>query len=633
MKYQLECPVCEQRFKVGSDPSGKKTQCPGCSRKFRVSAGRAADTPPPAQPVAPPPLAKPLPAPLPLAKPIPSIEIADQPEPVEDTTGIETLKSSAVTIAKAKQKRRKQKMIRGLATIVGLSIIVAILFGFLVIRLQKQAKQDNTNAEAPSKNSDQDRTASAPGLLERATKTDLAPVAPKQDKKKTPKPEKKIRHQDLAPQKFVFNDSKQMRECWDQVQPHLVTLTVHDALGKHQAIGTIVDSRGWILTSYSAVKGASKIEVASGHKTIDQYYLPKNLTDSVQGVVVTDPAQDLAVLSVNRRFIVSFANIAITEKNFVVEGEYMLQCGSPTPKNVYASYESKILIAGKFDDLSKTSKAVASSKQLTSAKLPWLVCKDFQKALPGAPLVRVDGTLEAIHVFSNDDQAHYVPVHFLKPLLASANGEPQPLNVLRGTSDTGTDSSKIAVGVDHPARQSSVQLNRLANLCEQFDWIATDKSQYDQLQTFSQHFVTALKYIKENQESEPELAGELQVQLDQIKTSIAAGLNKPDPASVETMNNFAAADLNKPNKTVPFYGRVIELEITTGNDVLSLLKSKPRRNVSLNRDESRERFNRGDVCMAFVEIPAEKVRKAYKIGEDKVTAVVVDLITRVIVSK
>ena len=635
MKYQLECPLCEQRFTVGSESSGKKVKCPGCSRSFKLPAGRSAETPPPAQPTASMPLAKPLAAPLPMAKPIAPAPVAadDQPKPNINPTGIRTGKPSAMTMAAAKQKRRKRKMVRGIATILGLAIIVGILSGFLVMRLQKQANQDNTNVEPMSKNPDQDGSASDSDPSEMATKTDSQSIAPKQEKKETPKPEKKIRYEDLAPQKFVFNDSKQVIECWDLVRPHLVTLTVHNALGTHQAIGTIVDSRGWILTSYAAIKGASKIEVASGYKTIDQFYQPRKLTDSVRGVVTTDPAQDLAVLSVNRRFIESFANISITEKNFVVEGEYMLQCGPPTPTSVYPCYESKITISGKFDDLSKTSKAVASSKQLTSAKLPWLVCADHQKALPGAPLIRIDGTLEAIRVFSIDDQAHYVPVHLLKPLLASASDQPQPLSVLGGTSDAENESSKIAVGVDHPIRKSSVQLNRLTGLCEQFNWIATDKSQYDQLQEFSGHFVKALKYIKKNKESEPELTGELQVQIKQIKKSIAAGLNKSDQASVKTMNEFAAADLKKPNKTVPFYGRVIELEVSVGNDVLSLPQTKPRTSVSLKRDPSRDRFNRGDVCLAFVKVPAEGERKAYKIREKKVTAVVVDLITRIDVSK
>ena len=634
MKYQLECPVCEQRFTIGSESSGKKVKCPGCSRSFKLPASKTVETPPPAQPTAPMPLAKPLAAPLPMAKPIAPTPAAaeDQPEPTVNPTGIRTGKPSAVAMAAAKQKRRKRKMIRGIATILGLAIIVGILSGFLVMRLQKQANQD-TNVEPVSQNPNQAGSASGPDLSESATKPGSPPAASKQDKQETPKPEKKIRHEDLAPQKFVFHESKQVSECWDLVRPHLVTLTVHNALGTHQAIGTIVDSRGWILTSYRAIKGASKIEVASGYKTIDQFYEPRKLTDSVRGIVTTDPAQDLAVLSVNRRFIESFANIAITEKNFVVEGEYMLQCGPPTPANVYPCYESKIAISGKFDDLNKTSKAVASSKQLTSAKLPWLVCADHQKALPGAPLIRIDGTLEAIRVFSVDDQAHYVPIHLLKPLLASANDQPQPLSVLRDPSDAENESSKIAVGVDHPIRKSSIQLNRLTGLCEQFDWIATDKSQYDQLQKFSRHFVKALKYIQENKESEPELTAELQVQIKQIEKSIAAGLNKSDPASVKTMNEFAAADLKKPNKTVPFYGRVIELEVSVGNDVLDLTQTKPRTSVSLNRDPNRERFNRGDVCLAFVEVPSEGERKAYKIREEKVTAVVVDLITRIDVSK
>jgi len=628
MKLQLECPVCEQRFTVGSESAGKKVKCPGCSRSFNLPPKKKANKPAPIQPAA----SAPPPKPLPMAQPLAPASADDQPAINQGPSQVRTGKPSALASAKAKRKRKKRQMIRSIAVILGLATIVGILSGILVMRLQKQAKQGNAAAEPMTKNADQAGSDSKSDISAEVTQTDSSPALP-QIKQEKPKPEKKIIHEELAPQEFFYHDSKKVEKCWELVRQHLVNLTVYDSFGTHKAIGTIVDSRGWIVTSYSAIKGASKIEVTPGYKTIDQFYLPPSLTDSVRGVVILDPAQDLAVLSINRRFIESFANITVTEKDFVVDGEFLMQCGSPTPNNVYACYESKIAISGKFADLPETSKAVAKSKQLTSAELPWIVCQDLQKALPGAPLVRINGTLEAIHVFTIDDQAHYVPVHLLKPLLKKASEETQPLSVLGGSSDEESDSSKIAVSVDHPIRKSSVQLNRLTSLCEQFNWIAKNKSEYDQLQDFSQHFVTALKYVKENQKSEPELTEELQRQLKEIKKSISAGINKADLDSVKTMNEFAAADLNKTNQIIPFYGRVIELEVSVGNDILKLMKAEPSANVALNPDQTRERFNRRDVCMAFVEVPGELVRRAYKKDDEKVSSVVVDLITRINVSK
>ena len=177
-----------------------------------------------------------------------------------------------------------------------------------------------------------------------------------------------------------------------------------------------------------------------------------------------------------------------------------------------------------------------------------------------------------------------------------------------------------------------MRLNRLVKACEEFSWVATDKSQYDLLQRFSRHFATAINYVKEN-ESDPELTGDLKAQLKQFEKSIANGLSKAKPASVKAMNKFAAADLKKPNQVVPFYGSVIELEVSAGKDVLQLDRTKPSANVALNRDESRDRFNRGDICMAFVKVPAQIERTAYSIRDRKVVAVVVDMITRIDVSK
>ncbi len=585
----------------------------------------------------------PMPKALPLAKPIaPS---AEQPIEIVNQATVRTGKPSAIANAAARQKRKKQKMIRGIATIVGLATIVGILAGLLVMRLQQQANRKkgesetiaaatNQNTEAIEQNdTNPDTLGKSPTTSQRDPEQEPPEKQEAASKQVPAKQEKQIRHEELPPQELFFHDAKKVAECWDLIHPHLVKLTVHDARGTHEAIGTIVDSRGWILTSYSAIKGALKIDVSSGYEKIDQYYLPPNLTDSVRGIITSDPAQDLAVLSINRRFIVSFANIAITDKDFVIEGDFMIQCSPPTPKNVYSCNESKIAISGKFDDLSTASKSVAKSKDLVSNTLPWIVCPDQREPLPGEPLARIDGTLEAIHVFNVENNAHYVSVHNLKTLLADAKDDPQPLRSMQQSGGVAGESDQVAVGVDHPIRQTSVEMNRLATACQKFNWIATDKTEYENLQTFAEQFATAIKFIKANQKTDPDLTTEIQAQVKQIKTSIAAGVNKPDKASVELMNQLAATDLKKAGRIVPFYGHVTELEVSVRHDVLELSRTEPAISVCLNPDESRDPFYRGDVCLAFIEVPTQPERKGFVINKQKVVAVLVDLITRIDVAR
>ena len=618
MSHQFECPVCEQRFAISKKSADKKVVCPGCSYKFELPAAKTKPKHSQPSPLA---ASAPLPKAIPLAKTI----VPEVDHKAEDLTQVRPNKASRTVYAAAKKKRKKQERIRGIAIIIGLALVVGILSGLLVMRLltqNKKATADNVTAVEP--------TAENSSIAGSDSNEEIESAAPSvaSKKKADSKPAKpQLRHEDLTPQKFFFHDSDKVGQCWDLVHPHLVKLTVHDGTGSHKAIGTIVDSRGWILTSYSAIKGASRIDVTSGYKTIDQSYQPPKLADTVRGIIASDPQQDIAILSINRRFIESFANIVVTEKNFVVEGEFMLQCAPPTEDNVYGSYESKIAISGEFDDLSSSSQSLAEKRNLTSPTLRWLVCEDKQKAVPGSPLVRINGTLEAIHVFSVDNKAHYVPVHRLKNLLAGADEKPQPLSVL--PDSTAGDSQTTGVAVDHPARETNIMLNRSVELCKNFNWIATSKTEYEQLREFSGNFATTIKYIQDNQKSDPELTEELQAQVKQIMESISAAVNKHNLATLGSVNQFAANDLKqpKPNQVIPLFGRVAQLEVSVGNDVLQLAGTPTF--VALNPDEKRDPFFRGDFCMAFIQIPETPSRKGFKIGGLTVQSTLVDLITRI----
>ena len=611
MTKEFECPVCEQRFAISSKK--KKVECPGCSRKFKVreKTKKSKDFKP-----APIPLASSVPAPsaLPLPKPTVSSvnsQVENAPTAVENS-GLEPNKTSKSILAAAKRKRRKKEKIRGIAIIVGLALIIGTLAGILAIQLRKQtATAKSASAVEPSPDSPQ---AVGSAEVAKAQQSNIAT---------TPEPtksQKQLRHKELAPRKFDFHEAKQVSRCWNLIHPHLVKLTVHDGLGSHQAVGTIIDSRGWILTSYSTIKGASKIQVESGHKIIDQFYQPPRLSDTVRGIIATDPQQDIAVLSVNRRFIESFASVAVTEKDYIVKGEFMMQCAPPTPENAYGCYESKV---------AETSD---QKMKLTSTEPFWVVCPDKQKALPGSPLVRIDGTLEAIHVFSENNKAHYAWVHLLKPMLDKAVDKPRPLSALQGSvaQDTG---SKFGLAVDHPFRETSVQLNRLSDVCQQFDWICGDKDQYKQLQEFSVHFALAIKLVKENQKSNPELIEELQRQIKQIKDSISIAINKSDKASMGRMNKLAAPNLDQPNQFVPFFGRVEDLELTANNDILELVGIAPPVTVGLIPDGKRDPLSRDSIIMAFVQIPETPSFKSFKIRGLTIASPIVNLITRVDVSR
>ena len=619
MTHQFECPVCEQQFEISNKSPDKKVKCPGCSHRFKPTKKKTVRHSKPA----PIPLASS--APLPTATPQlprPTTRETDagaSRNPAEkETSQVRPNKASKAVFAASKRKRVRQQKLRGIATIIGLALIIGILSGFLIMRL----RSDNKLAlNEVARELDTENLPTADGHDPEQSAASRTSTFPESAKKP-----KQIRHGELKPREFVYHNAKQVDQCWNQIHPHLVKLTVHDGLGSHPAVGTIVDSRGWILTSYSTIKGASKIEVASGYKTIDQYYQDAKLTDTVRGIIVSDPEQDIAVLSVNRRFVESFAEVVITQKDFVVEGEFMLQCAPPNPESAHGCYESKVGISGKFDRLREPGKSLAEKMKLASTELSWIVCPDKQKAVPGSPLVRIDGSLEAIHVFSKDDKAHYVSVHLLKPMLADAVDRPQPLSSLQ-------DNGRFAVDIDHPLKETSVLLNLSSDVCKQFDWIPKDQTQYQQLREFSGHFAKAIKLVKKNQDSNPELVKEIHPQIKQIEDSISLGI-KNNRTPVEAMNQFAAIELkqSQPLQVIPFFGSVADLDVSAGNDVLELEGTNPATIIGLNPSQG-DRFQRGEFCLAFIQIPEVPSSKSFEIRGKTTSCTIVDLVTRISVSR
>ena len=92
----------------------------------------------------------------------------------------------------------------------------------------------------------------------------------------------------------------------------------------------IVDSRGWVLTSYHAIKDAWQVEVTASAKSLEALEKSKPLQDLARGVIAVDPVNDLAIIEVNRRFVVSLANVKIYDDDRIVSGEFLFQSEPPS---------------------------------------------------------------------------------------------------------------------------------------------------------------------------------------------------------------------------------------------------------------------------------------------------------------
>lgn len=575
MDVYIECPICEEKFYSPDDGPGSPIQCPGCGRQFALTPEVRIEAPllkPDSQPSSSSvnsrlarqaTFAKPgAAAPEEFDESLPGIHPAEQIiEP--DVPIANTKLGGTAEIRHRYQRRNKRKLVVTLVTGGILAAIIGVLSGLLVMQLQKRshaAKNGGDEAvidpENPSTEADGingNESSDAGNTEPSATPSDDTPS----NNSRRAKTEKPIRLSDLPPQELEFLSQAQMDECWETVQPHLVGLQITNSRGKHLATGTIVDSRGWILTSYSAIQGASKIEVSASAKSIDNLPDENLLTDLVRGVVALDMENDLALLSINRRFVISFVDIKLAESNKVVEGEYLVQCAPPSKKNPFARTESKILIRDQLESLQPSGQDEAKRRKLADPSMMWIVATNDTTPLPGTPLVRPDGTVAGFSVFAQKDTGYFLPVDQVKPLIDSATDDIAPLTVLGGS--TRDNGPTVNIAESHPMRDASERLNSLGDACQEFGWIPKNESQYNDLQNFTEQVANSLIYVMENEDNQDENVEQIQtlvMQWENTLTERMSSLKSDDYVALREMNKFAKKELRKPRRFIPFFGEV-----------------------------------------------------------------------------
>lgn len=562
MQLHIECPICEQHISTPELPANKTIICPSCSRKFKFSAAAKVSPQLPIQ-------KKEAADPNRLSVPNASGQPPSQPNSTAtqnplgqtETTASQPSKSiGKYRLALQLQKRRKRRFISTLITTALLTIAIGILTGLLV----KQMKQDKVADKRHPVASD--------------TETNPAPTSTKKSNEKSspsePKlPPRTLKQQipkNIPDQQFVQLDAKSAQNCWETVQPNLLSLKIYDGKGTHEAVGTIIDSRGWVLTNYSAVKGASKIEVTSSLKTIQYLGETELLKDVVRGYIAVNKEKDLIILSVNRRFIVAFTTVEPITRNDVVKSEFLLQCAPPSLENLYGGIETRIRSRGTLNSLDPVAQATAQRKKLKNPDLVWFSAQTPTLSLPGTPLFKINGDLAALLSFRIKENNFFVPVDSVHTLVADTTEDIKPLKELSPLSET---SDFTSISDNNPMRKSIVKLNLLTDACKQFDWIPQKAPDYETLQSL----ITSYAAIKKQSMKDPDTKTGKQVtrQLAQLETSLnqrALLFSDDDQSALKQMNrSFAESALQKPNQYLPIYGEFIQIQIASNQILVRLV--------------------------------------------------------------
>jgi hypothetical protein len=85
--------------------------------------------------------------------------------------------------------------------------------------------------------------------------------------------------------------------------------------------------------------------------------------------------------------------------------------------------------------------------------------------------------------------------------------------------------------------------------------------------------------------------------------------------------------LKLPNRAVPIFGKVFELEVSAGSDILQLAQTDSF--VALTKDPNRERFEREGECLAFVRTPGTPRTVNYTADRETIPATSVSMVTRI----
>ena len=157
------------------------------------------------------------------------------------------------------------------------------------------------------------------------------------------------------------------------------------------------------------------------------------LRDEVRGVIATDTEHDLAILSINRKFIISLTDLPILKEDKLVSSMYLIQCVAPTNEYPWATTETRIHQRWRLNEFPDNQRTALEQDKIADGDTKWVLHKRISPTSIGAPLLTRDGELAAINVLAprlsrlTPDKVLAVPVKFIQALTAGANEKPSSL--------------------------------------------------------------------------------------------------------------------------------------------------------------------------------------------------------------
>ena len=627
MSVGIECPVCEAVFRVKQVSSKTGVRCPKCDRKFRYSeeflatpqtikktSGLADATPDKPQsktktqthttskPAATDSAPQSKKNRKQKSKPA-ATSTATKPtqgnsksEPATSQSKVATKQSTKASpsqsaekidvgegtskmplIQARKRQKARQQTSRAITTTVILSIVITVL-GYVLYRQLNYTPPvtqtaSNTIDQEPIDLSKLDLSLSEPkwkDLTEDQLENDNTESdEPDEDEKLFELP--RVSADDLPKRDFEYLQTREMQKVWQRIRPRLISLDVRTDLGTSPSVGTIVDSRGWALTSNQLVSKWPDVMATASARDIDDYYAHIDakkegtasslLADLSKGIASVQPKRDQTLIELNSRFVVALNTLEFATRLDIVSGMYLIQAAPPSPTNPYGYEEVKVHGRQELEELETEAHEKAKARGIDDPTANWVVTSKKAQPIIGTPVLTRTGKLVATYVFSTKQFAYFLMVDQTKALIAKAaasSAEGDKLKVVDATVDL--------LSPDHLMSRPSQLMNRAGVACESFGWIPKDRDQYLQLQKFSRRFSTVAKFVQNQQNDESESVT-LSILSDHIKrwhqsiSNSIRDVNKTSPEKIDQLNAIAVDKLsarrpNTANTYIPFIAEV-----------------------------------------------------------------------------
>ncbi len=516
MTSSIRCPVCDLDFQPApSAPDSHSCECPYCRHTWGSAEAAAARTAAAIElPIRKPKAVQPrstAATPLPPTAPLPA-----DPSPVAEWR-----------VEATSQRRDSHPQLttgrssRGRHVLWALSVfsVAALVTCGYVLYAQFGARRDasaSASTLSDSAASDSSSAGQARGL---ATNPTAAEPTIATNAESEPAPTPTVNELDRL--RFLAND--QYLSLWSKLYPYLVELRVHRGNETRQVAGVIVDSRGWVATSWTAIRDAEWIEVRPAAKAFNSAQVTGELVDECRGLLAHNPGHDLALVAINRRLVGGFSALPIDRGELIVGGDTLIGAAPPPEKERIWLFDAPIQQSATRDRLPAPIQGrIPSPADPIESSAVWLICGGPADRLRlGVPLFTPQAQLAGMLVAGSQSTEGVAITAAAIDQLCQQAGETVRAFPLPGNGG-GAETDTMPLHAGDPSAQDPrlTELEASATAVLQGGAFSDQPEQYESFRAFAENLLRVDRELGEADDS-AEARRELDRVLDRFQIQLA----------------------------------------------------------------------------------------------------------------